>query len=58
MQMATNKFITVEKTVKTGITFGSCLAIVISYTSWHSILWAIIHGIFSWVYVVYYVIVY
>lgn len=58
MKMATNKYITVEKTVKTGITFGSCLAIVISYTSWHSILWAIIHGIFSWAYVVYYVIVY
>lgn len=56
--MAANKYITVEKTVKTGITFGSCLAMVISYTSWHSVLWAIIHGVFSWVYVVYYVIVY
>jgi len=43
---------------KAGISFGSCLAIVISYTSWHSILWAILHGILSWVYVIYYAIKY
>lgn len=48
----------VGKTVKTGITFGSCLAMVISYTNWHSILWAIIHGLLSWLYVIYYIIVY
>lgn len=53
-----SRYVTVEKTVKTGITFGSCLAMVISYTNWHSILWAIIHGLFSWFYVVYYVVVY
>ena len=46
-----------KSTVKTGITFGSCLAIVISYTAWNSILWAIFHGVLSWVYVVYYFIV-
>ena len=27
----------VEKTVKNGISFGSALAIVISYVNWHSI---------------------
>ena len=27
----------ISKTVKTGISFGSCLAMVISYVSWHSI---------------------
>ena len=43
---------------KYGISFGSALAIAISYTNNHSILWAIIHGIFSWLYVVYYAIVY
>jgi hypothetical protein len=43
---------------KAGISFGSCLAIVISYTSWHSIPWAILHGIFSWGYVIYYTIKY
>ena len=40
-----------------GITFGSCLAMIISYTAWQSIPWAILHGIFSWGYVIYYVIV-
>lgn len=38
----------------TGISFGSALAITISWSQWHSILWAIIHGIFSWFYVLYY----
>ena len=47
----------VKQTVKTGISFGSCLAIVIYYTAWKSIFWAILHGLFSWVYVVYYFIV-
>jgi hypothetical protein len=31
------------------------LAIAISYTNNHSVLWAIIHGFFSWLYVIYYV---
>ena len=41
--------------VERGVTFGCALAIVISYANWHSIPWAIIHGILSWVYVVYFV---
>ena len=48
----------VKKTVRSGITFGSALAMVISYTAWHSIGWAIFHGLLSWVYVVYYIIRY
>lgn len=44
--------------IKTGITFGSALAIVISYVSWHSIGWAILHGLMSWGYVIYYLIKY
>ena len=48
----------IKKTVKTGISFGSALAMVISYTAWKSIGWAIIHGLFSWVYVIYYIIKY
>jgi hypothetical protein len=43
---------------KYGASFGSALAIAISYTNNHSILWAIIHGILSWIYVVYYLLVY
>ena len=39
---------------KVGIGFGSALAMTISWSLHHSILWAIIHGIFSWFYVIYY----
>jgi hypothetical protein len=39
---------------KYGVSFGSALAIAISYNTNHSILWAIIHGILSWLYVVYF----
>jgi hypothetical protein len=31
---------------------------VISYTTWHSIPWAILHGVLSWVYVIYFIIRY
>lgn len=40
--------------VKSGIGFGSALAIAISFTTHKSVLWAIIHGFFSWFYVVYF----
>jgi hypothetical protein len=40
--------------VHAGIGFGSALAIAISWSVNHSILWAIIHGVFSWLYVIYY----
>ncbi|HPS94204.1 MAG: hypothetical protein ABFD70_02725 [Syntrophaceae bacterium] len=46
------------ETIKTGISFGTALAIVISWSMNQSVLWAIIHGIFSWFYVIYYVIRY
>jgi hypothetical protein len=38
---------------KYGVGFGSALAIAISYTNNHSILWAIIHGILGWLYVIF-----
>ena len=53
-----NKTTIVNKTIKTGITFGSSLAMVISYTTWHSVGLAIFHGLLSWVYVVYFVLRY
>ncbi len=40
--------------IKSGIGFGTALAIAISYTTHKSVLWAIIHGFFSWLYVVYF----
>lgn len=48
----------IKNTVKTGISFGSCLAMIISYTAWKSILWAIFHGLLGWIYVIYYIIKY
>ena len=49
---------TIVKKVKSGITFGSALAMVISYTTWQSVGWAIVHGLLSWVYVIYFVLRY
>ncbi len=43
---------------KAGISFGSALAMVISYTTWHSVGWAIVHGLMSWVYVIYFILRY
>lgn len=40
--------------VRAGIGFGSALAIAISWSANNSIVWAIIHGILSWLYVIYY----
>jgi hypothetical protein len=33
--------------------FGSALAMILSYSQNSSILWAILHGIISWIYVIY-----
>jgi len=41
---------------RAGISFGSALAIAISWSAHKSIFWAIVHGIFSWFYVIYYAI--
>jgi hypothetical protein len=43
-----------QEAAKAGITFGTALAITISWSLHKSILWAIIHGILSWFYVIYY----
>ena len=43
---------------KAGIGFGSALAITISWSANHSILWAILPGLFGWFYVIYYAIRY
>lgn len=44
-----------REVVRSGIGFGTALAIVISWSQNGSVLWAILHGIFSWFYVLYYV---
>lgn len=43
---------------KTGITFGTALAIAISWSANQSILWAIVHGLLSWIYVIYFAVRY
>lgn len=40
------------------ISLGMMIAVVISYTKWHSIGWAILHGILGWLYVLYCVFAY
>lgn len=44
--------------VSSGITMGSALAMILSYVEHNSILWAIVHGILGWFYVIYYAIMY
>ena len=39
---------------KAGASFGSALAIAISWSEHHSIVWAIVQGFLSWIYVIYY----
>ena len=56
--MEEKKTTIVRKTVKSGISFGSALAMVISYITWNSVGWAIVHGLLSWIYVIYFVLRY
>ena len=38
--------------VKYGVSFGTALAICISWSKHGSILWALLHGFLSWLYVI------
>jgi len=49
-----NGYVVRSEGTKYGMGFGSALAIAISYTTNKSILWAIIHGILGWLYVIYF----
>lgn len=42
-----------KEIVRNGITFGTALAITISWSLNQSVLWAVIHGLLSWIYVIY-----
>ena len=48
--------ITRIEAARSGIGFGVALAITISWSVNHSILWAMLHGVLSWFYVIYYVV--
>ncbi len=43
-----------EDAAKAGIGLGSAIAVAISWSLHQSILWAIVHGVLSWFYVIYY----
>lgn len=43
-----------KEVVRSGIGIGNALAIAISWSLHKSVLWAIIHGVLSWFYVIYY----
>jgi hypothetical protein len=43
-----------QDVAKAGISFGSALAIAISWTANQSIPWAVLHGLLTWFYVIYY----
>jgi hypothetical protein len=37
-----------------GIGLGNVIACIVSFTKWHSILWALVHGWLGWFYLIYY----
>ncbi len=39
-----------------GVGLGTVIAVILSWSRNHSILWAIIHGILNWLYVIYFAI--
>ncbi len=41
--------------VRSGISMGTALAMVISWSKNASVLWAVFHGVLSWLYVIYHV---
>jgi len=57
MMIMEGKQVKKGEVIKSGITMGSALAMVISWSLNQSVIWAIIHGLFSWVYVLYYLII-
>ena|ERR1700737_2495295 len=40
-----------------GYGLGATLAMILSWQSNHAVLWVVLHGLLSWVYVIYYLIV-
>ncbi len=41
--------------VSSGISMGTALAMIISYTQGNRLLWVVVHGLLSWFYVIYFV---
>jgi len=45
-----------DTVIKGSMSVGAVLAMICSFSVNKSILWAIVHGIFSWLYVIYFVV--
>ena len=43
-----------DTATQAGIGLGSAIAVAISWSLHQSIVWAIVHGFFGWLYVIYY----
>lgn len=43
-----------NQAARAGFGLGSALAVAVSWSLHKSLLWAIIHGFFGWLYVIYY----
>ena len=41
-------------TISNGISLGQAIAVAISWSINHSLLWVILHGVLGWFYVIYY----
>ena len=52
MSVASTRF----EITKAGVSLGSALAMAISFHVHESVFWALVHGLFGWLYVLYYVI--
>ena len=48
------KHVVVQRVGWHGVGFGSALAMAISFNVNHSLGWAILHGLFGWLYVIYF----
>lgn len=43
-----------NQAARAGIGLGSAIAVAVSWSLHKSIIWAIVHGFFGWLYVIYY----
>jgi len=53
-QESSMRNVVVQKVGWHGVSFGSALAMAISFNVNQSLGWAILHGLFSWFYVIYF----
>lgn len=45
---------TADAGIGLGVAVGAAIAVTVSWSLYHSLLWATVHGFFGWLYVIYY----